>query len=148
MKKTTILSLGMSAAILLSCSGDDNANPQPEVQAQLTGKWEFTEEGLYNPNGTSSLEPALVNAPGCNKNFYEFNANNVMNEGYYTASPCTLYNLPGTYVKNANTLTIDLESEPAETAQIIQLDATTLKLVFPDNGGGDNRPHLRVYKKV
>ncbi|MDR6967200.1 hypothetical protein J2X31_001207 [Flavobacterium arsenatis] len=128
MKKVSILFLSALALSLGSCGSDDNGNPTG-TDASIVGKW------TYSKVGTGNL---LIDYPdheeGCAKDYVELTANGVFNDVDYDSfnSPCEVFTDTGTYIKNGNTLTVSYEGNQVETADILLLTATELKIQGED----------------
>lgn len=133
MKKIiTILFLAVSSSVMFTACSDDDAAPTFE----LTGKWEFFQEGTL-VNGQEVFE-AYEHTPGCAKDNFEFLAGGVFKSNSYDNffAPCDLMSIPGTWTKAGNNLTITVLGEIA-TAEILILDATTLKVRYVDEEDGE-----------
>lgn len=133
MKKIiTILFLAVSSSVMFTACSDDDAAPTPE----LTGKWEFFQEGTL-VNGQEVFE-AYEHVSGCGKDNLEFLAGGVFKTNFYDSfdEPCELYSVAGTWTKDGNNLTITVLGEIA-TAEILILDATTLKIRYVDEEDGE-----------
>jgi hypothetical protein len=142
MKKIiTILFLAVSSSVMFTACSDDDATPT----AELTGKWELFQEGTL-VNGQEVFE-AYEHASGCAKDNLEFLAGGVFKSNFYDNffEPCELYSVAGNWTKDGNNLTITVLGEIA-TAEILILDATTLKIRYVDEEDGET--YIDILKRA
>lgn len=124
MKKLSILLLSALALSLGSCGSDDSGN-DTGTDASIVGKW------TYSKVGSGDL---LINYPdheeGCDKDYVELTASGTYNDVDYDSfdSPCEVFTDSGTYVKSGNTLTVNYEGNFVDTATILLLTDTELKI--------------------
>ena len=109
----------------------------------LEGKWVYFQKGIES-NNVAVLETYL-HEPQCGKNYVEFLEDGKVNEGKYTYDEnCELEVDSGTWFKKNDKITIFFPKAGTETAEIITLDETTLKVKAKVN----NEVIIYVYKKV
>ena len=120
------LALGLT---LTSCGDDDSkSNNAPS----LIGKWTYSKEGeIVDGKETLNDHP---HAAGCSKDYVEFTAT-TLTSVEYEGSQCTEHKDAAPYVKNGNSIVVTFNGE-SETAEIVALTATTLKIktTYTDEG--------------
>lgn len=133
MKKITILfvsvlSLGLA---LTSCSKDDDSSSDGgSTTAAIEGKWAFSKEGAI----VSGNEVLVDYAHECStkKDYVELVAGGTVNDVYYP-SDCVADVTTGTWTKSGNNVTITAGGF-TQTAEIVILNATTLKVKYTESG--------------
>jgi hypothetical protein len=139
MKKLTFLLLSTMAIGLtfISCGEKKDSN------FLLEGKWVYFQKGIESKN-VAVLE-AYLHEPQCGKNYVEFLKDGIVNEGTYSYDEnCDLVIDSGTWFKKKDKITITFPKAGTETAEIITLDETTLKVKAKVN----NEIIIYVYKKL
>jgi hypothetical protein len=124
--------------VATSCSSDDDSSSS---SSELVGKWEYSQEGEI-VNGVETLMP-YEHAEGCSKDFFQFLANGTGNDTSYFGEDCQEFSFPLTWARSGNIVTLNILgiSVPAE---ILTLNATTLKVKYTDEDG----TFVDVYTKV
>lgn len=126
MKNQSMLTALVACIGLLatSCS-DDN---EGETIVPLAGKWEISKVGTV-VGGNEQLVDAPQNESGCNRDYLELKADNVVVEGDYDSSisPCALDTDSGIYSRSHNNLTTVID-EVTEVKDIVNLTVHELKL--------------------
>ncbi len=137
MKKLVVLFVSVfSISMFVSCNSDDDGGSAP-----IEGKWAFSKTGIV-VDGQEVLIDYEHNELSCGKDYFEFLANGIMNDAYYFLNAddeCEVDVEAGTWTRNGNSITIDL-GDDVDTATILSLTNSTLKIQYPD--GGINRVAL------
>ncbi len=137
MKKIILL---LVAALTLggtfvSCSSDDDS-------ASLIGKWAF-----YKTGGTVSGNEILTdyeNYCSTKRDYMEFKSDGTAVTHYFN-SDCSEGTYSSTYTRSGNTITLGTESP--ETATILQLTGSTLKVKYTDEDFPDGYG-ITVFQKI
>ena len=121
------LVLPFMAIALGACSSDDDGG----TSASLEGKWEFSKDGVVL-NGQEVFMD-YEHTPGCLKDFTVFHANNQIKDYYYQYEDCEEVIDTGVWARSGDALTLTYPDDTVN-ATITELNATTLKLRFVDEG--------------
>lgn len=123
----------------ISCDSDDN---EGETLAPLQGKWKLSMVGTV-VDGSEQLTNAPQNEDGCDRDYMDLRASNVVVFGDYTtpvlSDECELTTTEGTYVRSHNNLTTTIGGT-AMTQDIVNLSLNELKL-------RDDAGNITVYTK-
>lgn len=123
----------------ISCDSDDN---EGETLAPLQGKWKLSMVGTV-VDGSEQLTNAPQNEDGCERDYMDLRASNVVVFGDYTtpvlSDECELTTTEGTYVRSHNNLTTTIGGT-AMTQDIVNLSLNELKL-------RDDAGNITVYTK-
>ena len=120
------LFLALSASIILvACSKDSSSSSSSSIE----GKWEYYQEGTVI--GGQEVLDLHQHESGCTKDYLEILSGGVIKYYDYDSfvSPCELTIDTGTWSQNGNILTI-ITQGTSETAEILTLNATTLKIKY------------------
>lgn len=135
MKKITILFasalvLGLSFA---SCNKDDDSSSSSSVSVE--GKWKYSKEGAI-VSGQEVLTDYVNDAPECGNDYIEVLAGGTAKDVYfYNDGGCLSDISTGTWSKTDNTMTVTFDGM-SETATILTLNSTTLKVKYTDSDTG------------
>lgn len=131
MKKLRVLFLSLLAlTTIVSCSNDDD-NDSSTSGTSIEGKWELVKEG----DTEATLE--TVDNGSCGGDIYEILGNgNITSSGFDTneESVCTPFSYSAKWKKQGNMFIITY-GEEIIAAEIIEVNATTLKLKTTDEEG-------------
>jgi len=134
MKKTRLaVTVGLLAALSVSCSKDDNNttpdNPDPQQPASIIGTWKtvaITSDKDVPSQATGTMTKDIwLEAQSCvkdNTDTYKSGREIVMDEGATKCNPSSPQSQTGTYTHQGSTLTIN-----GAAHNVLQLDNTTLK---------------------
>ena len=137
--KKLVLFAAVLAVGVSSCSKDDDNN----TPAELAGKWEYAQQGAVLM-GQEILQ-AYTHEEGCSKDFMILSASTVADHSFI-GTACTEDIETSNYTRNGNTLTMMVDGE-METAEIVQLDNTTLKIKVTENLEGQSVGYLTVFTR-
>ena len=129
--KKILLFVSFLAIGLTSCSKDDDSSSDGgSTPAAIEGKWAFYKEGAI----VSGNEVLVDYAHECatKKDYVELVAGGTVNDVYYP-SDCVADVTTGTWTKSGNNVTITAGGI-TQTAEIVILDATTLKVKYTEAG--------------
>lgn len=128
MKNLSILFLSALALSLGSCGNDDNGNPI-HTDGDIVGKWMYSKFGEGN-----TLVDYDDHEEGCDKDYIELTANGIFRDVDYDSfeTPCEMFVDSGTYLKQGNTLTVTYDGEKIDSANILLLTDTELKIQGPE----------------
>lgn len=86
---------------------------------------------------------------GCTRDYYQFIASTMENFTFDVDSnnECYEFSDSFSYTRNGNTVLIFDEDEDAKM-EILQLDATTLKLKTVEYMGGPTTPAVTIFKRI
>jgi len=126
MKKLLLVSF--VAIALFSCSKDDDSSSSSS--SNIEGKWAFSKEGAI----VSGNEVLADYEHECTtkKDYIELVAGGVANDVYYP-SDCVADVTTGTWTKSGNNVTMTVGGM-SQTAEIVTLNATTLKVKYNESG--------------
>jgi hypothetical protein len=134
MKKIIFLFVAVVATsfTFVSCSSDDDGGTN---NSDLLGKWEYFQEGEVI-NGVEVLEN-YAHTVGCSKDYTEFLANGTAKDySYFNNSPgaCEETVFTSNWTRSGNNIALSIGGI-SSTAEIITLNATTLKVRYTDEDG-------------
>lgn len=137
MKKVILLFVAAItfSGTFVSCSSDDDG-------ASLIGKWAF-----YKTGGAVSGAEILSNYENyCStkKDYMEFKSDGTAITHYFNTE-CSEETYTSTYTRSGNTITLGTESP--ETATIMQLSGSTLKVKYTDEDFPDGYG-ITVFQKI
>lgn len=133
--KLKFLSLVAVAALMASCSGDDDNSVK---SADLVGKWYPVS---YKYGGATI---PYEDHEECGKDYTEFLADGVLND--VDIYNCDAYTDTGAWVLKGNKLTISFDGESG-TATIKKLTGSTMQIEFKDDfdGNGTDEKIVETY---
>lgn len=137
-KRNLVLALIAFIGIFaISCSNDDN---EGETLAPIQGKWLLSKTGI-EVGGVETLQDATENAEGCDRDYMDLRASNVVVFGDFTsvAGACSEAKTEGVYARSHNNLTTTVGGV-AVTQDILNLTVNELKLK-------DGLGRIKVYKR-
>lgn len=139
MKKSILylLMFVLTIGLTTSCSSDDDSSGGSE--SGIVGKWNLTQAGGYDENGTLFFVDVFQLCPGKNYLEVEFFADGTFHSEMYEYE-CEHDSSSGTYTVNGNILTgiaFGDEGGEAEPLTIEELTSTKLKLKGTDDEDGD-----------
>lgn len=136
MKTLRLTAFIVALIFATSCSSDDGAT----TSGELTGKWYYKE---YKVAGATI---PYDDHEACGKDYIQFNTNG-------TGANVDVWNCeedaaPFTYTRSGNNITITSDGE-SDTAQIIELSTTTLKvkISYDFDDDGDDESVIEVYTR-
>jgi hypothetical protein len=133
MKKIIFLFVAVVSASFMTtlCSSDDDGGTN---NSDLIGKWEYFQEGEII-NGVETLE-LYMHEEGCSKDYTEFLSNGTARDYscFNDAGECQKTVFPLNWTRNGNNITLSLGGI-SSTAEIVTLNATTLKVKYTDEDG-------------
>ena len=143
MKKIIVLFVAIATTgfTLTSCSKDDDGGIN---QANLIGKWEYSKEGEVIDGQELLID--YDHSPGCAKDYNEFLSNGTLRDvGYYSngVNPCVEDIFNSTWSVSGNNI-ITTVLGVTYTAEVVTLNATTLKMKYVDEDG----TYITVYTKA
>ncbi len=143
MKKTLLLFVAVLSLTVASCSSDDAA----PTEISLIGKWEPVKTGAII-QGQEMLQD-FQHTQGCTRDYYQFTASTMENFTFDVDSnnECYEFSDSFSYTRNGNFVLIFDEDEDAKM-EIMQLDATTLKLKTVEYMGGPTTPAITIFKRI
>jgi hypothetical protein len=129
MKKLSVLFVSLVALMsVVSCSKDDDNDSSTSIE----GKWELVKEGETE----ATLE--TVDNGSCGGDMYEVLGNGtITSSGFYTneESACTAFSSSAKWKKQGNMFIVTDGEEIIIAAEILEVNATTLKLKTTDEEG-------------
>ncbi|HEU0136144.1 MAG TPA: lipocalin family protein [Flavobacterium sp.] len=151
--KKFLLFISVLALGLNSCNNDDNtaSNPPSDTNGTLEGRWEFLQTGQI-VNGQEQLSN-YPHSAGCIKDYNEFVTGGIFKDHTSfnaggSASNCTVSITTGNWVRNENALMFTLGNTTSITADIMILNATTLKIKYTELEGSTPVTRVVVYKRI
>lgn len=141
-KKLTKMFLILTIGLLVACSSDDSSNSD-SFETDIIGTWELTS---LTTNGIE-----LLQNDECSSTI-TFTASSVISTDYFDnqdGNGCVIDYVsdPGTYSITGNMLTGTVDGETI-TFEIIQLNATTLKLEASITEDGITFTFIQTFKKL
>ena len=134
--KKIVLFAAIMALSISSCSKNDD-----DQQAELIGKWEFSQLGTI-VMGQEFLSPYQHQA-NCGKDFIQFDQTIAIGH-FYDEITCVDDTDVNSYVRNGNIISIMVDGT-VETAEIITLNASTLKLKYAEIANGEAQYSTTVF---
>ena len=129
--KKILLFVSFLAISLTSCSKDDDSSSDGgSTPAAIEGKWAFSKEGAIVGGNETLFDYAHECAT--KKDYVELVAGGVANDVYYP-SDCVAETTTGTWTRSGNNVTLNVGGI-SQTAEIVVLDATTLKVKYTESG--------------
>lgn len=132
----------LTIVLLVACSSDDSSNSN-SYETDIIGTWELLS---LTANGID-----LLQGEECSSTF-TFTATTIVSTDYFDnddGNGCVLDYIsdPGTYSITGDMLTGTVDDETV-TFEIIQLNATTLKLEATITEGGQTFTFIQTFKKL
>ncbi|HEU0136145.1 MAG TPA: lipocalin family protein [Flavobacterium sp.] len=146
MKKFYLLFVSVLTLGLTSCNNDDDAGS--DTGGTLEGRWEYFQEGTL-VNGQEVLHN-YEHAEGCTKDFGEFLAGGVAKDYTYSnngTATCDEEITTGTWSRSGNMITLTFAGFSV-TAEIMTLNATTLKVKYTETVGTTTMTFIDVYRRI
>jgi glutamine cyclotransferase len=139
--KKLVLFVSVLALSLTSCNKDDEGG----TSAALEGRWEFTKEGVA-ANGQEALSD-WNHAEGCTKDYTDITATTITDHLFFNeGTDCIEESDAYTYTRSGNTITMT-QGSASSTAEIMQLDGSTLKIKMTETFNGQSMDYITVFTR-
>ncbi|MCF6131558.1 lipocalin family protein [Flavobacterium wongokense] len=138
MKKIKFIAMALVAGMIFSCSSSDGA----DTSGELNGKWYNKETIVFGQTYPYDDHES------CGKDYLQFNPDGT--GAFVDIYQCDPYSDPFTYTRSGDNVTVLFGGEDAETAKIIELSSTTLKVkvIYDYDEDGDNDTVIEVYTRT
>ncbi len=138
--KKLFLFIPLLVLSLYSCSKDDDSNLI--TNSPLEGKWQFTKEGTITNN--REVLNNYQHTTGCTKDYIELLTGNIVKDHYFDNPDCQETIDTGNWSRNNNSLVLTYSGESTVSAQILELNQTTLKVSFFISG----EKHVVIFTRI